>query len=398
MSIHSKISAVSVALATALAAPHVTAQDSMADLFEALYENPADRTLMLGYARASVLEGDYEAAVATLERLIDLEPSNQEARLELAKGYFALGQNALAQYHLDIYLQGGDLTPEEVSAATALVAKASARESGFDARGSIEAGVVNSSELGETGLSYRAAARLSWDLGGANPHTWDATVRFTGRSYDSETTSDSHRFVFRTGPTLLLAGQAFGPRLQPYLEFGSVDDDDVIEDGDRFYGGLYFIQPINAQWSVFADVAYGTLDRNDTVGDADVLRATVGADFWATEDVRLRVVLLHQDEDADTGGVDRERNSARLDAMYRFSPGFNQTSRAWQLRAFVQTDQETSTGSVDDDYVTYGASLKAYVRNNTFLRLAARHVDRDSTSAGQSRDDTVVSLTAGWEF
>ncbi len=382
----------------AVGSDEAMANDTQQDLFDALYTAPDDRDLMLQYARASDEAGDYEAAVATLERLHDQEPDNQEARLELAKGYFALGQNDLAAYHLDIYLSRGDLTAEQTAAASALADEAAQRSSGIRYAGSVEAGLVHSSEVGETGLSYRGVFGLSFDLGGATPHSWDTILRLDGRSYNDDNASDSYRFFLRTGPTFLLNGQAFGPRIQPYVELGSVDDEDVVEDGERALIGANLTVPIDATWSVFADVAYGIVDRDDTAGDADMLRASVGADFWPTEQLRLRVLVLHQDEDADDGGIDRDRNTARLDTTYFFSPSFNPSGRDWELNAFIQGDNETSTGSVEDDYLSYGASVKSYVRNDIFLRLSARQIDRDSSIANQSRDDTVVSLTAGWEF
>ncbi|MEL6450194.1 MAG: tetratricopeptide repeat protein [Pseudomonadota bacterium] len=387
-----------IAATLAFGGTQAVAQDSRQTLFDALYDAPGDRDLMLRYARAAVAEGDFEAAVATLERLIDQEPSNQDARLELAKGYFALGQNTLASYHLDIYLQRGDLTPSERDAATALAREAADRDDGFEVSGTIEAGAVRSSELGETGLAYRAGARLRWDLGGARPHTWDANVHIAGRFYDSGAASDSHRFVLRTGPRFLLSDQPFGPQLQPYIELASVDDDDIVEQGDRVMAGLYYAQPLSTSVALFADLAYGTQNRDTGAGDADVLRVSLGAEVWPSEQIKLRFLLLHQDENADAGGIDRDRDTVRLDATYYFSSGLSRVDRDWELQAFVQLDNESASGGVEDDYRSYGAALKAYVRRDTFVRFTARRVDRDSTSFGQSRDDTVVSLTAGWEF
>ena len=82
-------------------APSASSGETRQELFDALFQKPDARDLMLRYARRVASEGDFEAAVATLERLVDLEPANQEARLELARAYFALGQNAVAAQVLD---------------------------------------------------------------------------------------------------------------------------------------------------------------------------------------------------------------------------------------------------------------------------------------------------------
>ncbi|KKK63557.1 hypothetical protein LCGC14_2993080, partial [marine sediment metagenome] len=106
---------VAAALFSALSAVPVIAETSAErqTLFQAMLRDPADPDLMLQYARQAVKEQDFEAAVATLERLIDRDPASVEARSELAAAYFALGANEVALYHFKI-LQGSDaLTPDQ---------------------------------------------------------------------------------------------------------------------------------------------------------------------------------------------------------------------------------------------------------------------------------------------
>lgn len=379
-------------------AAEAIAGETRSELFEALYQNPDDRDLMLRYARSAASDGDFEAAVATLERLVDLEPANQEARLELAKAYFALGQNGVAGYHLGIYRQRADLTPAEAAAADALARAAASRDSGFQAAGSLEAGAVHSSDTGDTGLSYSARLRLRWDFDGPRPHSWDALVRVDGRDYGSATTPDGSQVFLRTGPNLALSDRAFGPRLHPYIELGSVDDPDVVENGDRALLGLYYSQPINETFSIYGDLAYGRLNRDILAGDADVTRVMVGADVHASSNLTFRVSLRHQNEEADPAGIDTERNSARLDMFYAFSPSFNRAGRDWLAEAFVQTDNENSTGGIKEDFLTYGVAVKAFVSKDIFVRASARRVERDSSIAGLSRSNSLLGLSVGWEF
>ncbi|MGR3608384.1 MAG: hypothetical protein ACU0BN_05905, partial [Sulfitobacter sp.] len=44
-------------------------------LFQAMLRQPANTDLMLQYARQAVKDQDFEAAVATLERLVDRDPA-----------------------------------------------------------------------------------------------------------------------------------------------------------------------------------------------------------------------------------------------------------------------------------------------------------------------------------
>jgi Flp pilus assembly protein TadD len=80
-----------------------------AAVFARMLDAPADRSLMAAYAQLSIQLRDYEAAAATLERLIDLEPANATARLELATAYFAMGNYPLAEYHLNAAAASGAL-------------------------------------------------------------------------------------------------------------------------------------------------------------------------------------------------------------------------------------------------------------------------------------------------
>jgi hypothetical protein len=93
-------------IAAALAAPalaQATAPEARRDaVFAQMLAAPADPVLMLEYARLSVRLRDFEAAASTLERLLDLQPDNAAARLELATAYFALGAYEVAEYHRPI--------------------------------------------------------------------------------------------------------------------------------------------------------------------------------------------------------------------------------------------------------------------------------------------------------
>jgi Flp pilus assembly protein TadD len=94
-----------------------------AAVFARMLDAPADRVLMAHYARLSIQLRDFEAAAATLERLIDLEPANATARLELATAYFAMGNYPLAEYHLNAAAASGALSPEQLASARPIAAR-----------------------------------------------------------------------------------------------------------------------------------------------------------------------------------------------------------------------------------------------------------------------------------
>ncbi|MEM0953160.1 MAG: tetratricopeptide repeat protein [Pseudomonadota bacterium] len=69
------------------------------------------------YGTAALDTGHPDLAVFALERVLEEKPSFAGARLELARAYFALGNNESARYHFD-YLQGQNPPPNVQAAIT----------------------------------------------------------------------------------------------------------------------------------------------------------------------------------------------------------------------------------------------------------------------------------------
>jgi len=69
------------------------------------------------YGTAALEIGRPDLAVFALERVLEEKPSFAGARLELARAYFALGDNEAARYHFD-YLQGQNPPPNVQAAIT----------------------------------------------------------------------------------------------------------------------------------------------------------------------------------------------------------------------------------------------------------------------------------------
>jgi hypothetical protein len=189
-----------------------------------MLDAPADRTLMAQYAQLSIQLRDYEAAAATLERLIDLEPANATARLELATAYFAMGNYPLAEFHLNAATASGALTPTSSPRRTPIAGPRQERTRQVRVSGSIAAGIVAAD--GDTGFLGTGALTWSIDLGDANATQWVTRI---GAAPTSSTMTPAHRPVGQPeadacarARSSSLTGEAFGPRLQPYLELEAV--------------------------------------------------------------------------------------------------------------------------------------------------------------------------------
>lgn len=79
--------------------------------FERMYRQPGSVALTLDYAKLAIEKGDFEAALSPLERLLMLNPSLPEVRLELGVMYFKLNSKLVAKEHLRLVAE--DLSASE---------------------------------------------------------------------------------------------------------------------------------------------------------------------------------------------------------------------------------------------------------------------------------------------
>ena len=83
-----------------------------AALLEAMLATPDDLDTAFEYAMVSSLLGDYEAAIATLERMLIYAPGLPRVQLELGALYFRLGATETARYYFQETLKAPDVPPE----------------------------------------------------------------------------------------------------------------------------------------------------------------------------------------------------------------------------------------------------------------------------------------------
>lgn len=81
-------------------------------LFPRMLRNPADIDLALEYARLSVIAGDLEGAVSTLERVLIFEPGLARLRAELGVLYYRLGGLDTADAYFEEALSAPDVPPD----------------------------------------------------------------------------------------------------------------------------------------------------------------------------------------------------------------------------------------------------------------------------------------------
>ncbi len=127
-------------------------------LFQQVLQNPINPEINLAFARRAIAFGDYEAAIATLERLLMVKAELPLIRLELGMLYMRLGSVSQAQAYLNQALASPKLPPDARKRAEELriIAKKAARPFAFDY--SVSIGLKHQSNAN----AGPANARIDW--------------------------------------------------------------------------------------------------------------------------------------------------------------------------------------------------------------------------------------------
>lgn len=102
----------------ALAAPAFAADDAAWDAaYKAVMANPNSREANENYLKLTLARGDYEAAIAPLERLSMQSPNDMGLLLQIGEMYQKLGSEHVAKSYFKKVAASDKSTPEQVSKA-----------------------------------------------------------------------------------------------------------------------------------------------------------------------------------------------------------------------------------------------------------------------------------------
>ena len=399
--------AIALTAAGPVAAQSADPATERAAVFAQMLANPSDRDLMRRYASLSVQMRDFEAAASTLERLVDLEPGNAAARIELAIAYFGLGSYAVAQYHLAVAEGSGVLTPDQAAEVARYRAAASGRDSGRALSGRLEAGYAFPQVSGEDGLFLSAAIDWRLDLDGPNAAQW--VTEFGLSSFQPGQGSLNQRTIgrIRSGPEFRIAGDAYGPRLQPFVEVEWIDRDPILVSGLTTWAvGAAYRNPINESFTLYSDAALGRgLPESDFVPEFTFHEVNLGVTWRPSRETRLRLGLrLEEQEEQDTFFPQTTTIAgARLTAQHAFDPGFLDLPNRWLVGGFADVEETAIANDffrTDIEETSYGVWLRAFVVEDIYLELGASQLTQDTTSFGftTTTEETVYTVQVGWEF
>ncbi|WP_224814396.1 tetratricopeptide repeat protein [Hasllibacter sp. MH4015] len=378
-----------------------------AAVFQQMLSDPANRTLMRDYARLSVQMRDFEAAAATLERLVDLEPTNSAARVELAIAYFALGSYEVAEYHLAAAQAAGALTPEQTAQVARYREETQDRADGSEFSGRVEAGYAWTDTASDAGAFLNATLDWRIDLGDANATQWVTEFGYSSFQPGDSSINDRQNLRLRTGPEFRIAADAYGPRVQPYVELAWFRDDETLNGDFRSWSvGANYINPINERVTIYADFDIGRIYALDTSGDEfDFHEFDLGVTYRPSRDLRFRLsTTLFERTQADDPTPDTfEGASVRLSGQYAFDPSFQLLPNRWVAGGFIeagQVDQVVAGTATRLEQQRYAAFLRAFVYEDIYVESTVAQVMEDSISGGVTTpsEEMIFTLQIGWEF
>ncbi len=389
---------VAAALFSALSAVPVIAETSAErqTLFQAMLRDPADPDLMLQYARQAVKEQDFEAAVATLERLIDRDPASVEARSELAAAYFALGANEVALYHFKI-LQGSDaLTPDQQRQMARYADEAQDRNAKSSFSGFAQAGFAVLGDNGKVGATASLGLVHRYDPNGPSGTVFITTLRADYLDFGSSSTTGQRSVAFTYGPSLRLAGTQYGPVLRPYLAVRSTNDNKIAFDRDAIGFGVSLEAPLTQSWSTFANLEGGKIRYDASTVDGNYVDGQLGLIWFLGRDTSVRSSVISQKVDIADPLIESDFRAARVDIQKRLRPSF--ASYDWKISGFVQTETESFTSGREDKVKRVGAALQAYISETVYINSEVQYYDRNSNVVGFEKSEPLFSITVGMEF
>lgn len=384
---------VSVAILCLGVPASLSAQESRSDLFQAMLAAPNDTVAMMAFAQAATAERDYEAVVSTLERLLDLEPANAAARFELGVAYYALGSYELAEFHLRLVKEQSTSGALSANADTYLE-RIGGRHSENGLSGEIAAGAAVTDD--GTAAALRGKLRWNADLGGANDHTWQTDLRFTGYSGEDELTAS--QLSVKTGPLLSADGLAFGVRFRPYVEAQKITDSDGRDYATLSLGAQY-LNAHTANWSSYADLKFGAVSGYDGSSDGSLTALVLGTSYTPSRATRLRFSLFFSEFDADTDAQSYTRKGVRAEWRQAFATTTGNDKRPSIATAYLQHSfVDYDTIDREDDVTSLGVSYRKFLRGDVFMEVGGRYVQRESSVNGLDKSTSVLSILIGREF
>lgn len=348
---------------------------AMDDAFGAMLRDPGNLELTFRYAELAARAGNYEGAIAALERMLLVDPNLPRIRLELATLYFRLGSYDLARSYLTSALEANP-PPEVRARIEVFLAEIASRQSRHKFSGSALLGVRwqsnATSGYGNTVVPIPALAGTEpVDIGSGQRRDWNFLTAITaGHVFDLESQSGN---TFETNLTLYGTRQAriktvetalvelnSGPRfnlaerivpgasVRPYLLTNLV----ALQDNRYFHsfgGGLGYQMPLTASlsWNISHEIRVKNYRTDST---RRTVRSQNGVENAAS--TGFTYVLGPHDAISLNAGLTRmaARDGYKVSRAHSFGAGY--TKRVAAPFGLVHADERWTLGATMGRYIT----------------------------------------------
>jgi Tetratricopeptide repeat len=337
-------------------------------LFQKMLRNPKDLETTFAYVRVATANGDYEAAIGALERVLFYQPGLARVKYELGALYFRLGSYEMARRYFREALASPDIDAITKSRIEASLPDAEKqlqqnRFSGFmntgiryqtNANYAPSSGIV---DLGGQALALLPSATKKsdsnwfglagfsddYDLNNQRGDTLE--TRFAGYLTEQERFSDLNVGLFDMsfGPRLALApGVLPGATIKPY-----------IVGGNTWIGGTSFLSsggagieasfPVGSRFNLTPQFEYRKVDANN--GDTIPVSTFNSGDWFTTSlaastqidqqtGLQLRGTYRRGQSAPDFNSYDQWEEEAAL--TYSFAPPSSLIPHNWSISPFVR--------------------------------------------------------------
>ena len=129
------------------------ASDLESQIFEQVFKDPTNMLLNFKLAGAQLQNGNVKGAIGTLERVLTIDPENNEAQFLIANAHLRLGNNVDARRMLTLLLENPKASDVERQQAEAILANLDRQQRRFFITGSVSAGggIADNPEGGSIG-------------------------------------------------------------------------------------------------------------------------------------------------------------------------------------------------------------------------------------------------------
>jgi len=379
-----------VAAPQAAASPQEAAR---AAAFARMFAAPTDRGAMLDYLRASLELRDFEAVIATLERLVALEPNNTQARQQLALAYFALGSNAISAEKLRPL--AGSADAQTAARAAPYLRAASDRAAPSAISGTASIGGTAASRARDA--SVETAITLAWrqDIGTAGTAQWLTDLAASARRHhDQGGQPTASTFALRSGPQFRIGPNAESPLARPFLVVTATRD--IHGNQELRYGaGGVLRARLGQRGGLIADLAFGALETQ-TNGRGTFVDIALGGSYRFSAATTVQVRLAQQDQ-RGLLTPNQTAQQAKLDLWHSFRPSFSTVARDWRLGAMVQRRTIVSA-SRDYQETMAGVMGRMWLTQQVYLDATLGQSRKDEGAPNAAQSTNWLTLRLSWEF